>query len=316
MGRESFPKRVLMAFTFVFVFLWCVLFKDLPRMLFQRRKKIENQVVVITGGAMGIGKEVAKRLAVDEKAKVCILDVNEKEGLNTVDEIAREGGTVHFFRCDVSDHEALKSIAEEIREDPKLGPVNICIISAAVLRLGECMELTEKDYKLNNDVNILGHIYTVKAFLPHMIAAEQGHIVSIGSICSWYGEHYGTAYCAAKFACRGFMEALQMEMIAKGYYNKIVLTSIYPYFVRTGFIEELNEPHSTFFDVVPLEKCAREVITAILKEKVSHFIPGGIGLLCLYLKCLTTKSLLPYGRKVFNFSYHPKKKTLDPALRV
>ncbi|PIO54754.1 hypothetical protein TELCIR_19543, partial [Teladorsagia circumcincta] len=88
----------------------------------------------------------------------------------------------------------------------------------------------------------------------------------------------------AKFACRGFIEALHMEMIAKGLYNKIVFTSIYPYFVRTNMIDQLEEPHSTFFEVVPLDKCAREVIDAILKEKLNHFIPGSIGFLCLYLK--------------------------------
>ncbi|KAK6020562.1 hypothetical protein OSTOST_13782, partial [Ostertagia ostertagi] len=157
MARESFLRRVFMAISCFFVFAWFILFKDLPRLFLQRRKKIENQVVVITGGAMGIGKEVSKRLAVQEKAK--------KEGLNTVNEINNEGGAV-----------------------------NIVICNAAVLRIGECLEMSEKDFKMNSDVNILGHIFTVRTFLPDMIAAQKGHIVSVGSICSYYGEHYGTAY--------------------------------------------------------------------------------------------------------------------------
>lgn len=53
-------------------------------------------------------------------------------------------------------------------------------------------------------------------------------------------------FSAAKFACRGFMEALQMEIIQKGLYNKIVLTSVFPYFVKTGLIENLEEPYSTY----------------------------------------------------------------------
>ncbi|KIH66499.1 oxidoreductase, short chain dehydrogenase/reductase family protein [Ancylostoma duodenale] len=255
MARESLPRRLFLAFTFIFVYIWCFLFKDLPRLLFQRRKKIENQVVVITGGAMGIGKAVSKMLAIQEKAKLCILDVNE------------------------------------------VWAVSICIVNAAVLKFGECEDLSYGDYKLNTNVNILGHIYkwllfqTVKAFLPEMISAQKGQIVSIGSICSYYGERYGTAYCAAKFACRGFMEALQAEIIEKGLYNKVVLTSVFPYFVRTGFIENLEEPYSTFYEVIPLEKCAREIVEAILKDKQMHFIPGSIGVLCLYLKwwvCVAT----------------------------
>ncbi|KAL6738591.1 hypothetical protein Aduo_012125 [Ancylostoma duodenale] len=309
MARESLPRRLFLAFTFIFVYIWCFLFKDLPRLLFQRRKKIENQVVVITGGAMGIGKAVSKMLAIQEKAKLCILDVNEKEGLKTCEEITQEGGVAHFYRCDVSDPQDLTTVAAEIRKDPKLGAVSICIVNAAVLKFGECEDLSYGDYKLNTNVNILGHIYTVKAFLPEMISAQKGQIVSIGSICSYYGERYGTAYCAAKFACRGFMEALQAEIIEKGLYNKVVLTSVFPYFVRTGFIENLEEPYSTFYEVIPLEKCAREIVEAILKDKQMHFIPGSIGVLCLYLKCLTTKSIIPYARKVFNFSYEPRKKS-------
>lgn len=256
---------------------------------------------------MGIGKAVAKQLAIQEKAKLCILDVNEKEGLKTVDEITESGGTAYFFRCDVSDPESLNSIAAEIRNDPKLGPVNICIVNAAVLRFGECMELSDDDFKINSDVNILGHIYTIRAFLPDMLAAQKGQIVSMGSICSYYGEHYGTAYCSAKFACRGFIEALQMELMAKGLYHKIPITSIYPYFVRTGFIEQLDEPYSTFFDVVPLERCCSEVVDAVLKERLCHFIPGSTALLCIYLKCLVTKAALPAGRKLFNFSYKQRE---------
>ncbi|VDM84065.1 unnamed protein product, partial [Strongylus vulgaris] len=163
-------------------------------------------------------------------------------------------------------------------------PVNICIVNAAVLKFGECTDLSYNDYKINTNINVLGHIYTVKAFLPDMISADRGQIVSMGSICSYFGGRYGTAYCTAKFACRGFMEALQMELIEKGLYKKIILTSIFPYFVKTNFIENLEEPFSTFYDVIPLQKCADSIVGAILKDKQIHFIPGTLGLLCLYLK--------------------------------
>ncbi|CAJ0601799.1 unnamed protein product [Cylicocyclus nassatus] len=316
MARESLPRRLFLLVTFVIYYIWCLLFKDLPRVLCYRRKKIENQVVVITGGAMGIGKTVAKKLALQEKAKLCILDVNEKEGLRTVEEITRDGGIACFYRCDVSDPQALTFVASEIKKDPRFGPVDICIANAAVLKFGECTELSYNDYKVNANVNVLGHIYTVKAFLPDMISAEKGQIVSMGSICSYYGERYGTAYCSAKFACRGFMEALQMEMIEKGLYKKVILTSIFPYFVKTSLIEDLEEPFSTFYDIVPLEKCADSIVDAILKEKQTHFIPGSIGTLCRYVKCFTTKAILPYARKVFNFSYEPRKKLHNDVIEV
>ncbi|KHJ87002.1 hypothetical protein OESDEN_13232 [Oesophagostomum dentatum] len=82
-----------------------------------------------------------------------------KEGLKTVEEINQEGGIAHFYRCDVSDSQALESIAAEIRNDPKLGTVSICIVNAAVLKFGECLDLSCNDYKTNVNVNLLGHIY-------------------------------------------------------------------------------------------------------------------------------------------------------------
>ncbi|CAD6194497.1 unnamed protein product [Caenorhabditis auriculariae] len=305
MGRASLPLQILFTIKFSVLYLFVFLFQDIPRVLFGRKKKVAGQVVVITGSGMGMGKEVAKKFALRQGAKVCILDINEKEGLRTMEEITEAGGFAQFFRCDVSKANELEDVASRIYKDPALGFVNIVVANAAILKFGEATTLTYDDYKLNNDVNILGHIYTVKAFLPKMIEAKQGHIVSIGSICSHFGDYTGTAYCAAKFACRGFMEALHCELLEKGL-EQIAVTSIYPYFVKTNFISNFEEPYSTYWDVVPLEVATDEIVDAILYERLSHYIPGSIKLLCVYMKWMTTKGTIPIGRKVFNITCKPK----------
>ncbi|CAI4224411.1 unnamed protein product [Auanema sp. JU1783] len=307
MARASLPKRIWLTLAFIFQYIFIFVFKDIPQCVLQRKKKVENQVIVITGGAMGIGKESAKLFALDHGAKVCILDVNEKEGLKTIDEITQAGGEAYFYPCDISNYKSIEEIAEKIHNDPRLGFVDILVANAAILKFGEIMDLSIEDYKKSNDVNILGQIYTIKIFLPKMIAANRGHIATVGSICSFYGEYCGTAYCTAKFAIRGFMEALHMELMEKEL-NSIKITNIHPYFVRTNLIGHLDEPYSTYFDVVPLDRCSREVVDAILKERIVHFIPSGITFLCLFLKCLATRNTIPLGRKLFNFTYEPKGK--------
>ncbi|VDO46638.1 unnamed protein product [Onchocerca flexuosa] len=151
-----------------------------------------------------------------------------------------------------------------------LGGIDILICNAAILRIGKFMDLDDKDYQ---DI-------TMRAFLPHMMDRNRGQIVAIGSICSYYGDYLGTAYCTAKFAIRGLMETLQMELYEENK-NGVILTTIYPYFVDTALVSSnMTEPFSTFFDVIPLDKCVEEIVDAILKERMSYFIPQSLAFLC------------------------------------
>uniref|UniRef100_A0A1I7W766 dTDP-glucose 4,6-dehydratase n=1 Tax=Heterorhabditis bacteriophora TaxID=37862 RepID=A0A1I7W766_HETBA len=108
-----------------------------------------STIVVVTGGAMGIGCEVAKILAIQEQAKVCILDINE----------------VIVYSYYFLQKYAILVLCSNMN--------NMYLFSPAFSSI----------------------LITVKTFLHRMVEAKQGQIVSIGSICSHYGEHYGTAYC-------------------------------------------------------------------------------------------------------------------------
>ncbi|VDM40767.1 unnamed protein product [Toxocara canis] len=284
MGRESMSKQIYLSVRFLFELAYCLIFRDLPRVLCLKRKSVENQVVVITGGARGVGKGLARKFAIHEHAVVCILDINEAEGCRTAAEINNEGGTAHFFSCDVSDPESLRSCAKNIYSSPDLGRVDILICNAAILRIGQLLALSDNDFRTTMNVNVLGYIFAIKSFLGEMIQRNKGQIVAIASICSHYGENLGSAYCTSKFAIRGLMESLQMELDEM---NKtgITITTIYPYFIDTPFLSEKNmEPFSTFYDVIPLDECVEEMTNAILKERLTHFIPWQLAVLCTYFK--------------------------------
>ncbi|KAK0399718.1 hypothetical protein QR680_003177 [Steinernema hermaphroditum] len=308
MGRESLRKRITMTICFVFRYLYCLICRDFPRIVTMKRKDVSGQVVVITGGAMGIGKGLSVKFANELKAKVCILDINDQMGKETRDEILAAGGEAYFYSCNVADPESVRMCAQQIYSNPHLGTVDILVCNAAVLRMGEFTEMSDNDFKVNNDVNILGYIYTIRAFIRKMMDNNKGQIVCVGSICSHYGEQFGTAYCTAKFAIRGLMEALQCELLEKQK-NGIATTMIYPYFTQTTLVtENMKEPFSTHLDVVPLDKCVEEMTDAILKERMYYFIPWHLTFFCTFAKCLTTKSILPYARRFFNFRYEPIKR--------
>uniref|UniRef100_A0A9J2PHC9 Uncharacterized protein n=2 Tax=Ascaris TaxID=6251 RepID=A0A9J2PHC9_ASCLU len=316
MGSESIPKQIYLSIRFIFQFIYCLLFRDLPRVLFLKRKSVEDQIVAITGGARGIGRGLARRFAISERAIVCILDINEIEGCRTAAEINNDGGRAHFFQCDVSDPQSLRACAKRIYASPELGKVDILICDAAVLRLGQLLNMSDDDFRITMNVNVLGYIFTIRSFLAEMINRNKGQVVAIGSICSYYGEYLGSAYCTSKFAIRGLMESLQMELDEMNK-NGVCVTTIYPYFIDTPLITEKKmEPFSTFYDVIPLDECIEEMTDAILKERLSYFIPQKLALLCTFLKCCATKNVIPMARRVFNFRYAPKTQFEEPPTSI
>uniref|UniRef100_A0A914RVK3 Uncharacterized protein n=1 Tax=Parascaris equorum TaxID=6256 RepID=A0A914RVK3_PAREQ len=209
-GSESTPKQLYLAIRFIFQFIYCLLFRDLPRVLFLKRKSVEDQVVVITGGARGVGRGLARRFAINERAIVCILDINE---------------------------------------------VDVLICNAAVLRLGQLVNMSDDDFKITMNVNVLGYIFTIRSFLAEMINRNKGQVVAIGSICSHYGENLGSAYWWQLFPLRMSESSiitdtmneysLQMELDEMNK-NGVCVTTIYPYFIDTPLIAEKKmEPFST-----------------------------------------------------------------------
>ncbi|VDK88466.1 unnamed protein product, partial [Litomosoides sigmodontis] len=194
MACEKLHQQILISLKFALQYILCILFRDLPRILTMKRKSITDQVVAITGGASGIGRGLAQKFALEENAIVCILDINQEEGTRTVSEIVEKGGRAYFFLCNVAKADEVKLCAQEIFSNAKIGGIDILVCNASILRLGKFIDLDDKDYQDTVNVNILGYIYTMRAFLPRMMDRNHGQIVAMGSICSHYGDYLGTAY--------------------------------------------------------------------------------------------------------------------------
>ncbi|VDN57564.1 unnamed protein product [Dracunculus medinensis] len=301
MAKISKFERFCSTFGVILHILFVAIPKDLWNWLNLRQKCVKGQTVVITGAASGIGRALAEFFSIHLGANVVIIDINFHDAQETVQIIKEKCGNAMAWKCDVSQENEIQSCAKEIFT--VFGKVDIVVCNAAVLFFGLLHELTNSQLQKSVNINILGTINTIRAFLPQMESRNSGHIVAISSIAGYYGESYGVAYCPTKFAIRGIIECLQME--AKDRKLDIAFTTVCPYFTRTPMILNLGmRPTSIWLPFMSVRRCARDIADAILKEKVIAFVPGYMTILAS-VKGLLSKNVQFAGREYLNCQYEP-----------
>ncbi|GAC56775.1 putative alcohol dehydrogenase [Gordonia hirsuta DSM 44140 = NBRC 16056] len=192
-------------------------------------KDFRGKVVVVTGAGSGIGRALAVKLA-QRGAKVAISDV-DPAGLSTTEQLVQEaGGDVHAQLLNVVEREAFMEYADAVVAH--FGKVNAIINNAGIAHHGEVETMEFKDIERIMDVDYWGVVNGTKIFLPHVIASGDGAIVNVSSLFGLLSEPGQSAYNSAKFAVRGFTEALRQEMlIAK---NNVAVTCVHPGGIKTA----------------------------------------------------------------------------------
>uniref|UniRef100_A0A5S6Q0A7 Short-chain dehydrogenase/reductase 3 n=1 Tax=Trichuris muris TaxID=70415 RepID=A0A5S6Q0A7_TRIMR len=253
-----------------------------------RRKSVADRVIVITGAAEGIGKEMAARFAV-LKAKVVLLDVNAELNAKAAEEIRKSGGCAYDFAVDVTKPDKMHQIAATIRDHPDLGCADIVICSAAILIPKLLEDNTDADIRRTFDVNVLGYFWTIKAFYPMMLARGSGHIVAVSSVGGHFGTAYSSTYSASKFAIRGLMESLEWEIHDQGLSDHLKTTTVYPFFTKTNLLKSctLSSPVLPFLTI---EQTAKGIVDAVLYEKSEAYIPNYCKWFCVELKSIASMS--------------------------
>jgi len=172
--------------------------------------KYSGRTAVITGAGSGIGRALAVELT-ERGANVAISDINEAGLSETVELCDRAGTKTVAYRLDVADRGAVLQHAEEVVRD--FGAVHLVVNNAGVALGATVEEMTWADWDWLMGINLGGVVNGTKAFLPHLTASGDGHLVNISSVFGFVGVPTQSAYNAAKFAVRGFTEALRQEMI-------------------------------------------------------------------------------------------------------
>ena len=171
----------------------------------------ESQVIVITGASSGIGRETALEFG-RKKARVVVAARNE-EALGTLaEEIQRLGGEALPVVTDVSDYSQVAALAS--RAVDRFGRIDVWVNNAAVSTYGTVQQMDVEELHRVIDVNLMGHIYGMKAVLPHL-RATGGTIINVSSALGERSVPLQAAYSAAKHGIVAFGEALRLELRAE-----------------------------------------------------------------------------------------------------
>ena len=235
--------------------------------------ELHGRVVAVTGAASGIGRELAIEL-VGRGADVAISDVDEAGLADTVERCRRRapGRAVTASTLDVADREAVEAWASAVVGDH--GRVNGIINNAGVALVAPIARMSYDDLRWLMGINFWGVVHGTMAFLPHLKAAGEGHVVNISSVFGLTAIPSQSAYNASKFAVRGFTDCLRIELDLER--AGVSATTVHPGGIRTNIVRNARiDPRSK--DVRGRD-LVREFdrVTATKPDKAARVILDGI----------------------------------------
>lgn len=231
----------------------------------------KDSVAVVTGAGSGIGRALAKRLAAEGIAGLAIADVN-REGL---EETAAMLGDTRLSQhvVDVSDREAMQAFVDAVIGEH--GRVTHVINNAGVALGGTLKEVTLDEIEWLMGVNFWGVVHGTKLFMPHLEKERSAHIVNISSLFGFVAPPGQTAYCASKFAVRGFTEALRHELEG----TNIAVSSVHPGGVRTNIANSARIAANTEHTAEEIERRLKRInrnLSTTTPDRAAEIIIKGI----------------------------------------
>ncbi|NXT72650.1 RDHE2 dehydrogenase, partial [Chaetops frenatus] len=275
---------------FIYYLLESLVFLIVPG----RKKNVSGEIVLITGAGSGIGRLLAVKFA-SLGATVVLWDINQ-EGLNCTVRQARENGAgrVHAYVCDCSKRQDVYRVADQVKKE--VGDVSILINNAGIVIGKRFLDSPDSLVEKTMEVNTMAHFWTSKAFLPAMIAANHGHLVSIASCAGLCGSNQLSDYCASKFAAVGFAESIDMEMRSLRK-TGVKTTIVCPYVINTGMFDGVKSKWPRVLPLLDPEYVAERIVSAVRQNQVMLFIPRIVYVLYFL------KSFLPVKAAVLLLDY-------------
>jgi NAD(P)-dependent dehydrogenase (short-subunit alcohol dehydrogenase family) len=231
--------------------------------------KLLDRTAVVTGAGSGIGRAIALLLA-RRGCRVALVDVNVDGLAETDAKIKDRGGVSSTHVVDVANREQMLALPEAVLAAH--GGVHILVNNAGVTTTAAFHEHTLDDFDWVMGVNLWGVVHGCHAFMPHLLRADEAHIVNISSIFGVVGIPGQSSYCASKFAVRGFTESLWEELDG----THVGVSCVHPGGVSTGIAsaarmadESQREGLVAFFrdKAIPASTAAAQIVDGILKSK-------------------------------------------------
>jgi NADP-dependent 3-hydroxy acid dehydrogenase YdfG len=224
-----------------------------------------GKVAVVTGAGSGIGQALAVELA-RRGTRVAISDVDSEALARTDAQLRSLGADVKADRLDVTEREAFLAYADAVKTH--FGTVNQIYNNAGIAYVGDVEVTPYKDIERVMDVDFWGVVNGTKAFLPHLIESGDGHVVNVSSLFGIFSVPGQAAYNAAKFAVRGFTEALRQEMVMAK--RPVKVTTVHPGGIKTAIARNMSAAQGV--DTAELAKTFDKKLASTTPEKAAKII--------------------------------------------
>jgi short-subunit dehydrogenase len=202
---------------------------------------LKGRIAVVTGAAGGIGRAIAVSLA-RRNCHLALVDIDDGALARTAAEIrgnyAQDNVRVTRHHLDVSDRAAVSTLPTQVTAEH--GGVDVVVNNAGVALGGTFLEVAEGDFEWLFGINFRGVVQMTRAFLPLLLKSEEARLVNISSLFGLIAPPGQTAYCASKFAVRGFSEALRHELAG----TRVGVTVVHPGGVATSIAKNARLPNS------------------------------------------------------------------------
>lgn len=195
---------------------------------------LEQKVVVVTGGAQGIGLSAVERFA-EEGAIVAIWDFDEPKGVASETLLKAKGFDVRFQQVNVTDMASVKTAVEQLHGET--GRIDVLVNNAGITRDASLLKMTEEQWQQVLDVNLGGVFHCTQAIAPVMVEQKSGCIINTSSVVGLYGNFGQTNYVATKSGVIGMTKVWARELGRKG----IRVNAVAPGFIATEMVDTVPE---------------------------------------------------------------------------
>jgi len=207
---------------------------------------LTGKIAVVTGGAMGIGKQVALAYA-RYGADVVIFDINKPLADETAKEIEELGRKSEAVFVDVASCESVKTAVAETIE--KWGRIDILANCAGINIAGKFLEITEQNYEKMMNINLKGMMFVTQEIAKHMKQNKYGRVVNIASMVGKMAEAGNGGYCMTKAAVIMQTKVAALELARDG----ITLNAVCPGYVDTALMQEVFVKRAPVLGLTPAE---------------------------------------------------------------
>lgn len=219
--------------------------------------KFENKTILITGASSGIGKQLAKQLAIENcRLVISARRENLLEELNQT--LTQYNNQIFSVKCDVADKNDVAETHQKILD--RFGIIDIAILNAGVAIQEDVLNFNSQNAEKTFGANFFGMVYWIEKLLPEFLSRKDGCIVGVSSLADNRGYSKSGSYCASKAAASIYLEGLRLEL--KKYGIKVIT-------VKPGFVKsEMTDANKFYMPfLMETDEAAKVIINGIKKEK-------------------------------------------------